>query len=103
MSRARLPRRFFAVLFSFSCLASPLLGRQAATGSRTQVVLLGTGDPAADPDQSGPATAVIVNDPRYLVDLGAGVVRRAKAAVLDRGLKALEPVNLRVAFLTHLH
>ena len=35
------------------------------------IVLLGTGDFAADPDQSGPATAVIVNDTPYLVDLGA--------------------------------
>lgn len=83
----------------------PLHGQQPSTTpvSRTQVVLLGTGDPAADPDQSGPATAVVVNDTPYLVDLGAGVVRRAKAAVLDRGIKALEPTNLRVAFVTHLH
>jgi ribonuclease BN (tRNA processing enzyme) len=66
-------------------------------------VLLGTGDPSADPDQSGPATAVVVNDTPYLVDFGAGVVRRAKAAVIDRGIKALEPTNLRVAFVTHLH
>ena len=39
----------------------------------------------------------------YLVDFGAGVVRRAKSAVVDRGIAALEPVNLRVAFVTHLH
>jgi ribonuclease BN (tRNA processing enzyme) len=31
------------------------------------------------------------------------VVRRAKAAVIDRAIKALEPTNLRVAFVTHLH
>jgi ribonuclease Z len=31
------------------------------------------------------------------------VVRRAKAAELGRGIKALEPTNLRVAFVTHLH
>lgn len=78
--------------------------RQAAPAAvRTRVVLLGTGDPAADPDQSGPATAVVVNDTPYLVDLGAGVVRRASAAAIDRGIKALEPRNLRVAFVTHLH
>src|SRR5258708_27388793 len=40
--------------------------------------LLGTGNPPADPDRSGPATAVVVNDTPYLVDFGAGVVRRAK-------------------------
>jgi ribonuclease BN (tRNA processing enzyme) len=69
----------------------------------TKVVLLGTGNPAADPDRSGPATAIVVNDTPYLVDFGPGVVRRAKAAVIERGITALEPTNLRVAFVTHLH
>jgi len=74
------------------------------TGARqTRVVLLGTGSPAADPDRSGPATAIVVNDTPYLVDFGPGVVRRAKGAVVDRGITALEPTNLRVAFATHLH
>jgi ribonuclease BN (tRNA processing enzyme) len=71
--------------------------------SRTQLVLLGTGTPPADPDRSGPATAIVVNGAPYLVDMGAGVVRRAKAAVADRGITALEPTNLRVVFMTHLH
>ena len=44
--------------------------------SRTQVVLLGTGTPPADPDRSGPATAVVVNGTPYLVDFG----RRRRAA-----------------------
>src|SRR5207245_1946552 len=95
-----------AVTVLVAFLAMPLTGRQqpaTTSPSHTQIVLLGTGDPAADPDQSGPATAVIVNDTPYLVDLGAGVVRRAKAAAVDRGIKALEPINLRVAFVTHLH
>jgi ribonuclease BN (tRNA processing enzyme) len=70
---------------------------------RTRVVLLGTGTPAADPDRSGPATAVVVGETAYLVDLGPGVVRRAKAAAIERGVTALEPTNLRVAFVTHLH
>ena len=35
--------------------------------------------------------------------MGAGVVRRAKSAVADRGIDALEPTNLRVVFVTHLH
>ena len=74
-----------------------------AAASPTQVVLLGTGTPPADPDRSGPATAVVVNGTPYLVDFGAGVVRRAKSAAVDRGIAALEPVNLRVVFLTHLH
>jgi ribonuclease BN (tRNA processing enzyme) len=70
---------------------------------RTKVVLLGTGTPVPDPDRSGPATAIVVGDSAYLVDFGPGVVRRAQAAVLDRGVMALEPGNLKVAFVTHLH
>jgi ribonuclease BN (tRNA processing enzyme) len=71
--------------------------------SNTRVVLLGTGTPGPTPDRSGPATAIVVNDTAYLVDFGPGVVRRANAALLDRGIKALEPTKLRVAFVTHLH
>src|SRR5712691_8185648 len=73
------------------------------TTSHTRIVLPGTGNPYADPDRSGPATAIVVNGTPYLVDFGAGVVRRAKAAVVDRGITALEPVNFRVVFVTHLH
>ena len=90
--------------------ASCLIGARAADAqslpapaTKTRVVLLGTGTPPADPDRSGPATAIVVNDTPYLVDFGAGVVRRAKAAVAERGITALEPANLRVVFLTHLH
>src|SRR5712692_2270047 len=79
------------------------LGLPAQQASHTQIVLLGTGTPAADPERSGPATAIVVNDTPYLVDFGAGVVRRANEAALQRGIKALEPTNLRVAFATHLH
>jgi len=75
----------------------------AAHAQQTQVVLLGTGNPPADPDRSGPATAIVVNGTPYLIDFGAGVVRRAKSAVVDRGIAALDPVKLRVVFATHLH
>src|ERR1700682_4131214 len=71
--------------------------------TRTRVVLLGTGTPVPDPDRSGPATAIVVDGSAYLVDFGPGIVRRAKAAVLDRHITALEPANLKVAFVTHLH
>jgi ribonuclease BN (tRNA processing enzyme) len=73
----------------------------AATG--TKVVLLGTGTPAPNPDRSGPATAIVVNETAYLVDFGPGVVRRANAAATARGIRALQPTALRVAFVTHLH
>lgn len=71
--------------------------------TRTRVVLLGTGTPVPDPDRSGPATAIVVGDSAYLVDFGPGVMRRAQAAVIDRGVTALDPGNLKVAFVTHLH
>jgi len=74
-----------------------------APGNGTRVVLLGTGNPQPDPDRSGPATAVVVNGSAYLVDFGPGVVRRAAAARIDKGVTELEPTNLRVVFLTHLH
>src|SRR5215469_7852836 len=70
---------------------------------QTKVVLLGTGTPVPDPERSGPATALVVGDSTYLVDFGPGVVRRATAAVLNRGITRLEPANLKVAFVTHLH
>lgn len=69
----------------------------------TKVVLLGTGTPAATPDRSGPSTAIVVNDTAYLVDFGPGVVRRASAAAASRGITALQPTRLHVAFVTHLH
>src|SRR5260370_28603999 len=84
---------------------SSVVGQQThpADVTKTRIVLLGTGNPGPDPDRSGPATAIIVNDTAYLVDFGPGVVRRAAAAFLDKDIKALEPTKLRVAFVTHLH
>ncbi len=74
----------------------------AQTASATQVVLLGTGTPNADPDRSGPSVAIVVNDTPYLVDFGPGVVRRA-AAAQRKGINGLEAKNLKIAFATHLH
>ena len=73
-----------------------------APAQGTQVVLLGTGTPNADPDRSGPAVAVVVNGSAYLVDAGPGLVRRA-AAAQRRGIAALAAPNLKIVFLTHLH
>lgn len=70
--------------------------------SQTQVVLLGTGTPNADPDTSGPAVAIVVNDTPYVVDAGPGVVRRAAAAA-RKGVTGLEVSKLRRLFITHLH
>ncbi len=69
---------------------------------KTQLVLLGTGTPNACPWASGPATAVVVGDRSYLVDFGPGVVRQA-AKAYAKGIDALRPDKLQVAFCTHLH
>ncbi len=68
----------------------------------TKVILLGTGTPNPDPNCSGPSVAVVVGKEAYLVDLGAGVVRRAAAAYLN-GMAAMNPERITRAFITHLH
>jgi len=84
-----------------------LLGLLASVGitegqsSATKVVLLGTGTPRPNPDRSGPATAIVVGDRAYLVDFGPGVIRRAAAA--SQKIPALDPKNITIAFVTHLH
>jgi ribonuclease BN (tRNA processing enzyme) len=80
------------------------VGQQPAAQvrDRTQVVLLGTGTPRPEPTRSGPATAVVVGDTAYLVDVGPGIVRRAEAA-FEKGVAALAPDKLTTAFITHLH
>jgi ribonuclease BN (tRNA processing enzyme) len=75
---------------------------QDKAAPQTQIVLLGTGTPLPDPERSGPCTAIVVKGTPYLVDFGVGVVRRA-AAARNKGVKALEPTNLKIGFITHLH
>ncbi len=70
--------------------------------NKTQIVLLGAGTPNADPDRSGPAVAIVVNDTPYVGDCGPGVVRRAAAAA-RKGVKGLAVEKLRRLFVTHLH
>lgn len=104
--RDTLFRLFGTAIVSSGILTASLAAQQQlspGSPSKTQVVLLGTGNPFPDPDRSGPATAIVVNGKAYLVDFGPGVVRRAKAAMLDKGITALEPTNLTIAFATHLH
>jgi ribonuclease BN (tRNA processing enzyme) len=94
-------RRMAAVLsiFFFALIVGQLLAGQ--TGS--ELVMLGTGMPAADPDRSGPAVAVVVNGTAYLVDCGPGIVRRAAAAAQHDHVPALQATNLKIVFITHLH
>ncbi len=98
--RFRSPVRIVVALLLTT--AFPAAGQQPAP-NKTQIVLLGTGNPGPDPDRSGPATAIVVNGTAYLIDFGPGVVRRASAAFLEKGIKPLEPTKLRVVFATHLH
>src|SRR5258708_12751358 len=91
----------FGVSIVDAALARGHLTAQS-NASRTQIVLLGTGNPGPSPENSGPATAIIVDGEPYLVDFGAGVVRRA-AAAQRKGIAALNPINIRHAFVTHLH
>jgi len=74
----------------------------AASESHTQIVMLGSGNPNADPDRSGPAVAIVINDRAYLVDCGPGAVRRAAAAEKN-GIAALSVKTLNLVFITHLH
>lgn len=68
----------------------------------TKIVLLGTGTPNADPERSGPAVAIVVNEVAYLIDCGPGIVRRA-AEASRAGVEALKVENLKRLFVTHLH
>jgi ribonuclease BN (tRNA processing enzyme) len=77
---------------------------KASANGSTQVVMLGTGTPRPDPSRSGPATAIVVNDTPYLIDFGAGVIRRTTAA-FENGVTALgfAGTNIKTVFLTHMH
>jgi len=90
----------------FLCGASALFAQtpspSSSPSSRTQVVMLGTGNPSADPDRSGPSVAIVVNNTPYLVDCGPGVVRRASAA-FRKGISGLAVQKLKTLFVTHLH
>ncbi len=75
--------------------------RPAAPG-QTQLVLLGTGTPNADPRHWGPAVAVVVDGEAYLVDAGVGIVRQAAAAA-GAASRRFAPERLQRVFVTHLH
>ena len=96
--------RVSLLVILLAAIASDALA-DSPESSTTKVVLLGTGTPNPEPDRSGPAVAIVVNDAAYLVDFGPGVVRRAAAMSPAYGgdIAALDVDQLNVAFLTHLH
>jgi len=72
---------------------------------KTQVILLGTGNPNPDPKHQGPSILILVDNTPYIVDFGAGLVRQVATLVLEYGgsIAELDVRNLNTAFLTHLH
>jgi ribonuclease BN (tRNA processing enzyme) len=91
------------VILSGLALSAFVLVRPAPATPPTRVVMLGTGTPNADPDRSGPAVAIVTGGDVYLVDAGAGIVRRAALAARTDSIPQLGPSHLRRVFLTHLH
>lgn len=112
---SRICTRAMATALCTATLASSLFAQTKAAGTqakapqsarrsagKTQIVFLGTGTPRPTPERMGPSVAIVVNGTPYLVDVGAGVVRRAEAAT-RAGIAPLSAPNLRFAFITHLH
>lgn len=95
-----LMKHFNFLLLLLISIATAIHAQQK--GSNTQLVLLGTGTPFANPERSGPSLAIVVNDVAYVVDCGPGIVRRAEQAN-QKGIKALAAENLKKLFITHLH
>ncbi len=73
--------------------------------TKTQVILLGTGNPNPDPRHQGCSLMILVGEKPYLVDFGAGLVRQAAALTPEYGgpIDGLDIANLKIAFLTHMH
>ncbi|MCH7548023.1 MAG: MBL fold metallo-hydrolase [Candidatus Krumholzibacteriota bacterium] len=75
-------------------------------GAVSQVLVIGSGNPTANPNRIGPSLAVIVNGYPYFVDAGEGIWRgMAKAALVngDWVTEAFDINNMKYLFLTHLH
>jgi ribonuclease BN (tRNA processing enzyme) len=97
--------RGYAVILAVSVtavLSHPAAAQVKPDSGKTQIVFLGTGTPFPDPDKSGPSVAIVVHGSAYIVDAGAGIVRRAMQAS-KLGVSALRPGNLDRVFITHLH
>lgn len=102
--------KILVLLFYFSLSGITIYSQQASNYSKksttqvngTQLILLGTGTPFADPNKSGPSLAIVVNNTSYIVDCGPGVVRRA-AEAKELGFPSLEAAQLKKLFITHLH
>ena len=91
---------FACAAWGQSAVQRPKTAESAPSG--VFVVFLGTGTPGPTPNRQGPSLAVVAAGTAYLVDVGTGVVRQANAA-FGKGITALNPRSLHIAFVTHLH
>jgi ribonuclease BN (tRNA processing enzyme) len=99
------PASLFLILTAIAtrnCVGASVCEASDSAARGTRIVLLGTGTPNADPNRSGPATAIVIGKAVYLIDAGPGIVRRAAAAE-RKGVSALAASNLTHVFITHLH
>jgi ribonuclease BN (tRNA processing enzyme) len=69
----------------------------------TQLVLLGTGTPNADPTRYQSSLAILVDEQAYIIDCGGGTIQRITQARDKYGHPGLAMPNLTRLFLTHLH
>ena len=99
--------RILCFVILFLVITVPIIGAEEEyePSAITKIVMLGSGNPSPDPLRAGPCVAIVVNDKAYLVDAGDDCVRRAAAASSEYGgkIEALNPENLDIAFITHLH
>jgi hypothetical protein len=86
-------------LWVFFTAASAQTIPHRAVSPKTQIVILGTGNPSPNPATMGPSIAIVMKGEVYIVDAGVGLVRRASAA--SRGVAGLEMPNLKCVFVTH--
>ncbi len=91
-----------AAAFPFRAQSQQPAATPKSAPKDVEIVFLGTGNPVPNADRQGPSLAIVANGKAYLVDAGSGVVRQANSAFL-RGIPALRPTELDIAFLTHLH
>jgi ribonuclease Z len=88
--------QFMSTAILLIAAARTVLAQDLDTSSQMEVVLLGTGYPAPDPDRAGPSNAVLVGEKLFIVDTGRGVTMRL--AAFKRRTSRIDAV-----FLTHLH
>ncbi|WP_439687278.1 Zinc phosphodiesterase, tRNA 3' processing RNase Z-like protein [Cupriavidus oxalaticus] len=108
-SRCNALSKAVAAIAAMAALLTPLAyGQPAPAGAKTgtHLVLLGTsGGRTAwrGVEAAGISSAVVVNGQVYLVDFGAGWLRRFFQAGLGAPPPARGLESLRAAFITHLH